>query len=159
MMPTLTHSATITEFDRLVSAMTALHVPRPKAEAAARAQLGITGSGADVDPAQCERDGSIAEKAEQLAIVKLFREHGCTVRSTSQARPSKIAIGFPDLFVTHRTLPLAFFWETKRQVGGVVSDAQKDFGADCWRCGVRWYTGDRHDAQRLLDEQHIPRTL
>ncbi len=96
------------------------------------------------------REQHVLEKAEQAAIVKLFREHGCTVRSTSQARAAKISIGFPDLFVTHKTLPLAFFWESKRQVGGIISEAQEEFGADCWRCGIRWYAGDRHAALKVL---------
>lgn len=102
------------------------------------------------DPATVERNARVREKEEQAAVTKLFRTHGFTVRSTSQARPSKIALGFPDLFVTHRSKPLAFFWETKRQVGGVLSDAQRDFAADCARCGIVCHAGDRYHAAAFL---------
>jgi hypothetical protein len=146
-------TATITAYDELVASLLLKQIPRHLAERAAREHLGITSGTPEVSA----RDASILEKTEQREIIKLFREHGCTVRSTSQARPSKIALGFPDLFVTHKRLPLAFFWESKRQVKGVISDAQQDFAEDCWRCGVRWYAGDRFDAERVLDELHVPR--
>lgn len=130
-----------------------------RAEADRRQQLrtrGVSTFEVPPDPKAIERDKRIREKAEQEAVTKLFRRHGFTVRSTSQARPSKIAIGFPDLFVTHRSRPLAFFWETKRQVGGVVSEAQQEFADDCARCGVRWYTGDRYHAAAFLRAENIP---
>jgi hypothetical protein len=47
-------SATMEEFTSLVNSMTAMQIPRAKAEAAARAKLGLSGSGVDV-PAIDER--------------------------------------------------------------------------------------------------------
>lgn len=138
-------------FAQLVDSMIAQGVPPERAQRFAREQLG------DTDEPIVSRNARILEKAEQTAIRKLFIEYGFKVRSTSSVRPSKIAIGFPDLFVTHATMPLGFFWETKRQVGGVVSEAQEEFGADCWRCGIRWYTGDRFDAQSFLEKERIRR--
>lgn len=101
-------------------------------------------------PGAFERAESIREKEEQAEVTKVFQRRGFTVRSTSQARPSKIAIGFPDLFVTHKTRPIAFFWESKRQVKGVLSEAQKEFANDCHRCGVKCLAGDRYHAAAFL---------
>jgi hypothetical protein len=134
-------------YDATLRALESQGVPREKALKYAREQWPEVA--AEQDAAAVKRS-EIREKEEQAAVIKLFREHGFTVRSTSQARRSKIAIGFPDLFVTHRTMPLAFFFETKRQVGGVVSDAQRDFGDDCRRCGIKWFAGDRDEAQRII---------
>lgn len=148
-------TATLSEFDRLTSALMATaHIDRDRAEAAVRKSLGVGKS-----TEKSERDARILEKAEQAEIVKLFRRHGFVVRSTSQARASKIAVGFYDLFCTHKTLPIALFFDSKRQVGSVWSEAQKDFENDCHRCGILCYHGDRYEAQRILIEHKIPETL
>lgn len=139
-------------FDTLVDQLVGRGFARATAEAEIRRQRPELAP----DPAEVQRDAAVREKAEQAAVTKLFREHGFTVRSTSQARPSKIALGFPDLFVTHKRLAIGFFFETKRRVGGVVSDAQQDFANDCARCGISWYTGDRHRAAALMRQLKVP---
>lgn len=136
----------LSEFERLVGQLTGMGFPRDKAEAQVRAQFPAIAPA----PERAERDARILEKKEQQEVTKVFMRHGFTVRSTSQARPSKIALGFPDLFVTHNAKPFGFFWETKRQVGGHVSIDQEKFAADCARCGIRWYTGDRYHAEALM---------
>lgn len=106
-------------------------------------------------PDAVQRDARIREKEEQAAIIKLFRAHGFTVRSTSQSRASRVALGLPDLWVTHNTKPLAFWFEVKRQSGGVLSEFQKDFAADCERCGVKCMAGDRYHAEAFLRSQGL----
>jgi hypothetical protein len=112
-----------------------------------------------VDPEQAERDGNVLEKTEQSEVMKLFRAHGFMVYSLSQSRASKQTPGLPDLWVVHRELPLAFWFETKRQVGGTRSSAQLDFAAECERAHVGYAFGDRHAAiEQLLTLGIIERT-
>lgn len=101
------------------------------------------------------KDENALEKEEQVEIRTLLIAYGFTVRNLSQYRPSKIALGFPDLFVTHNTQPIAFFHETKRQVGGARRPAQVVFAEDCNRCGVRCSHGDRYAVVELLIELEI----
>jgi len=105
------------------------------------------------DPAPAEftpRDASILEKTEQLEVRKRFVVCGFKVRNLSQPRATKQAPGLPDLWLVHRALPIAVWFETKRQVGGRYSDAQLEFRDDCDRCGVTWRGGDRYAAERYL---------
>lgn len=136
----------ISRFDEMVDQLVGMGFPRDRAEAQVRQQFPAIAPA----PEKAERDARIREKQEQLAVTKVFLRHGFKVRSTSQARPSKIALGFPDLFVTHKARPFGFFWETKRQVGGALSIDQQAFADDCARCGIRWYTGDRYHAEALM---------
>lgn len=105
--------------------------------------------------AQQERDARVLEAEEQKAITKILQKAGFTVRSTSQYRAAKVSPGLPDLIVHHKTQPIFFFWETKRQKGGVMSEFQKDFAADCKRCHVRCYAGDRYELRRVLRDLGI----
>jgi hypothetical protein len=141
----------LSEFDQIVNGLLRLGFSRERATAEAARQFPHLAPA----PEKAERDARILEKAEQLAVTKVFLRHGFKVRSTSQARPSKIALGFPDLFVTHKAKPFAFFWETKRQVGGALSVDQQAFADDCARCGIRWYTGDRYHAEALMRAEHF----
>lgn len=101
-------------------------------------------------PLAGEKDERALERAEQIEVRKLFCAFAFTVRNLSQYRPSRVAPGFPDLFVTHNRERIAFFFETKRQIGGNRSPAQIEFAADCNRCGVPCYHGDRFAAAQLL---------
>lgn len=134
-----------TAYQRMVDALVLQNVPRDRAEARARELCSDA-------PAIVTKDPSIAEKAEQKKVMEIFIERGFKCRSTSQSRPSKVTIGIPDLIVSHKTRPIWFWFETKRQVGGVVSEAQAEFAAECQRAGVLWFTGDRFEAQRVADD-------
>jgi hypothetical protein len=103
-----------------------------------------------VDPTLIERDANALEKAEQHEVAKLFRGHGFIVYNLSQSRAAKQTPGLADLWVVHRELPIAFWFETKRQVGGEHSDAQLAFAAECQRCQVGYATGDRFAAAEHL---------
>jgi hypothetical protein len=95
-------------------------------------------------------DERALERDTQAEIVKLFRAFGCVVRGTSQARPSKIAVGLPDLLVHHRGTRQFWFWEAKRPRGGVLSADQLVFAEDCAACDTLWGVGSRVDAEAWL---------
>jgi hypothetical protein len=96
-------------------------------------------------------DNDRLEKAEQLEVTKIFRAFGGRVYSLSQARASKQTPGLGDLFVVLPEL-VSFWWETKRQKGGRVSDAQQEFHdlCNCTIDGSRHYIGGRREAEDLL---------
>lgn len=125
------------ELLRRVSALEAAGVAPEKARTEAARQLGVTWDA----PAKDER---VREKEEQVEIRKIAIGYGFKVRNLSQYRPSKVALGFADLFLSHKRLPVSLFWETKRQVGGERSGAQVEFGEDCMRTNVGYGYGDRY---------------
>lgn len=135
-----------TPYEAMVSELVAMRIPREKAEAAARKQLGVTPA---PDP-ELLRDASILEKKEQTEIRNRFIVCGFKVYNLSQSRAAKQTPGLPDLWLTHRTLAIGMWWESKRQVGGRFSTEQLDFQAECKRCGVGYGAGDRYDAERYL---------
>jgi hypothetical protein len=144
---------TLADFGRIVDGIVhTTGVDRSRAAEIARANGYTPDELTLAQLAEQQRDARILEAAEQKEVIKCLREHGFTVRSTSQYRASKIAIGVADLWCTHREQPIAFWWETKRQVGGVLSDAQRDFADDCARCNIRCYSGHRYDAERVCRE-------
>lgn len=136
-----------------------------RAEAERRLQLrarGVSSFGEPAPPApdpeelaRIERQASIDEKSEQLEIVKRFRVCGFVVYNLSQSRASKQTPGLADLYAVHRDRPLALWWESKRQVGGKYSDAQREFKAHNDRCGVLCLGGDRYDVERFLVERKL----
>lgn len=99
---------------------------------------------------EAERRENVLEKDEQAYIVRLFREFGFRVHTTSQSRASKVGVGMPDIWFAHRERPIAGWFEVKRAAGGRVSEAQQEFRADCLRCGVTHLLGDRRVAERFL---------
>jgi hypothetical protein len=68
----------------------------------------------------------------------------------SQARKTGQTAGVPDLWLMHRELPIALYWETKRQVGGRLSEPQIRFRDACIRCNIGHGVGDRHAARSFL---------
>lgn len=164
MTATLT-TGTVLEFDAMVAELRRKGVPLDKAQAAAREALGIRAPVAEtprVTPNAINVDGrpdplggfvrnpNIDEDDEQLEVIDLFRAYGAVVRSTSQKRRSKLAIGIADLIVMFPTHGFALWWETKRQVGGEQRPDQAVFEADCRASGWTYRLGDRYDAARYL---------
>lgn len=136
-----------------------------RTEAERRLQLRARGVSSFGDPtppapdpeqlARIERDERVLEKTEQGEIVKRLRVCGFIVYNLSQARASKQTPGLADLYCVHRELALALWWESKRQVGGEYSDAQREFKAHNDRCGVLCLGGDRYDVERFLVERKL----
>jgi hypothetical protein len=83
------------------------------------------------------------EKAEQQKCREVWLAFGGRVYSLSQARAAKQTPGLGDQFVVFPEL-VSFWWETKRQIGGRVSDAQQEFHELCNGCdGSKHYIGGR----------------
>jgi len=137
----------IDDFEMMVSSiMEVTKCDRTKAEATARLN-GYAPSAAAI--AEAVRDDKVLEKDEQFEVTKVFASFNFKVRNLSQARASKQhTLG--DLYCMHRELPIVFWWETKRQVGGRLSAAQIEFRDDCTRCNVGYGTGDRYAARTHL---------
>lgn len=101
------------------------------------------------------RDENVQEKAEQVEIRKIAITYGFTVRNNSQARPSRVAFGIPDLILVHKRCPIFLWWEVKRGVGGKRSTPQVEFGDDMIRCGIGYGYGDRYAFVEKLIELEI----
>jgi hypothetical protein len=143
------------EFENVVASIMAVtKCDRAKAEATAR----LNGHTPSIAIDEQKRD-DVLEKAEQWEVAKLFIAFGFKVDNLSQARRTKQAPGLPDLWCMHRELAIAFWWETKRQVGGKLSDAQIDFRDDCARCHVGYGAGDRHAARTHLIKLGLARIV
>lgn len=135
-------------YDAMVAQLTALGIPRPKAEARARAECDPAPDLALEDQQARELDAQ--EKDEQREIRKLLTSFGFRVFWLSQARRSGQTPGLADLWCVHERLPIAFWWETKRQGGGRHSPAQLEFAWLNTRAGVATFSGDRYEAAALL---------
>lgn len=134
--------------DLATKLMTSCNVDRARAEVLARRALGVPEP--TIAPEQAERDAKILEDKEQWEIVKLFRAYGCKVYNLSQKRAAKQTPGLADLYVTRRQSGHAFWFETKRQVGGIYSTSQIEFREENDAAGVLCWGGDRYDAASLL---------
>lgn len=134
----------------MVEGLVALRVPREKA--IARADLQYPGVAA-ANAARATRLAGIAEKGEQNEIRKLVLACGCKFYNLSQARKAKQTPGLADCWITHEARGLAFWWETKRQIGGEHSTAQEEFAKECAAAGVLYGTGDRYHARDFLIAQ------
>lgn len=133
------------EFDAKVGQLIELGFRRHVAEKRIREEFG--------DPRTAvvlEKNELALEREEQIEVRKTFIAFAFTVHNLSQYRPSKIMLGFPDLFVVHNREPIALFFETKRQKGGQRSPAQLRFAEDCARTGIACYHGDRFAAAQVI---------
>src|SRR4051812_25864163 len=102
----------ILTFDEIVLGMIAQGVPKERAEASARRELGMTGRIAGDRP----DDGALEDEHVEAGD-KLVRALGGHVVRNSQKRASKVTPGVPDriyFFPAHRR---AFWWEAKRDGG------------------------------------------
>lgn len=138
-------------FDQLVAQMVAMNIPREKAEAAARAELGMHSRSA-LEQMREDADANALEKDEQAECLRIYRAHNCVVYNTSQYRPAKISAGLADLIVFAPRVHRFAFHEVKRTTGGVQSPAQAVFQEHCDECQVTYIIGDRSTAWSLLRE-------
>ena len=100
-------------YDAMVRQLVEAGVPRERAEAAARAELG--------QAAAASPDAAALEARDEKRIVaqcdKQLRALGFTVWNLSQPRASKISPGIPDRLYTHSARGVALFWEAKTATG------------------------------------------
>lgn len=148
-------------FNPLTAPMDAVAREAERRLALRRQGLPLTAPTPDAEHSDCAEEGHapddgivrnphILEKEEQHECYKVFRAFGCTVWNLSQARETKQTPGLGDAFITHPDRGLAFWWETKRQVGGGHSPAQLEFRRHCLDGRVMYYTGDRFHAQQTV---------
>lgn len=139
----------LSEFDTLVTDLMArTGCARARAETIIRQQ--VPHAAPAVADHDAEAAARILEKQEQVEVRKLLIAYGFKVYNLSQARATKQTPGLPDLWCVHKREPIAFWFETKRQVGGQLSPAQVDFQAECLRCDVKHFVGHRHNVVELL---------
>jgi len=119
-------------------AMLDLGIPYPAACRAA----GITVKAAERLVPRHEPGRPISEAEEQRRITRDVLASGGAVWSTSSVRRSKIAVGFPDLWITVGGVGL--FWETK-VLGGIRSPEQARFALGCQQSGTPYCWGTHAD--------------
>lgn len=91
------------------------------------------------------------EKEVHRACVAFYRQIGCTVYSTAQARASKVALGLPDLIVCWPARGVHWAHEVKR-IGGKLRPDQEKF-RDTWlAAGGLYVTGDLSAAVAFVEE-------
>lgn len=110
---------------------------------------------AGTEPRAVQRDDRVAEKTEQVEVRKLFIGYGFLIYQLSQPRATKQTPGLFDLWCVHTRLPLALWFDVKRQVGGVLSSAQKEFQERTRAAGIRCESGDRYAVVELLIEMEL----
>lgn len=109
-------ATSLSEFDALVARMVAMKIPREKAEAAARKELGV------VPKSQLEQIRDDADVAELEADVeraadRLMGMLGFATIRLSQRRASKVTAGVPDRYYVHPRRLLAVWVELKSSTG------------------------------------------
>ena len=137
----------LSEYEWAVQRLIDMGVPRARAEITVRRDLPHLASAPELNDRGLERD-------EQIAIRKMAIAYGFTVDNLSQYRPSKIAVGFPDLFLRHKTLSITLFWETKSSTGK-RTNPQVEFGDDMVRCSHGYGHGDRYAFVEKLIELEL----
>lgn len=101
-------------------------------------------------PQEPSQIGPERESQVQARVTDLFRSVGAFVYSTSQNRPSRVAVGLPDLIVLlPRGLGVVFF-ETKAPKGK-QSDSQVLFEARCAQSGTPYVCGGLEEARAALE--------
>ena len=146
-------TTTLSEFDQLVSQMTAMGIPQHKAEREARHQLGI------VPKSELERIREEAEVAQLEDDVveegdRMVRALGFTVIRLSQKRASKVTAGVPDRYYLHPRRKLALWWEAKASTGRARPE-QLQFQQLCHDTGVHHVLGGLEQLREWLTWQRV----
>lgn len=119
----------LSDFDYLVASMTEIGVPREKAEAAARRELGIQ----PPSEMQMLRDQALVAQLEDDIVDdgdRIMLALGFAVIRLSQKRRSKITEGVPDRRYYHSGRKLFLWWEAKA-AWGRQSNPQREFQMLC----------------------------
>lgn len=142
------------EFARLVEQiMTQWRVPRDKAEAAARRELGI-------EPKtvleEIRDDALIADLEDDVVYAgdRLMQSLGFVPIRLSQKRRSKVTAGVPDRYYIHPRRKLALWWEAK-SVRGSARPEQLQFQELCRSAGVHHVLGPLDALRAWLVENRV----
>lgn len=146
-------AAAVSEFDALVARMVAMKIPREKAEAAARKELGI------IPKSQLEQIRDEAEVAEleddvMAAGDRMMQALGFSVVRLAQKRASKITEGVPDRRYYHRKRRLVVWWEAKSTTGR-QRPAQREFQIMCDDVGDPYVLGGVDALRAWLVENDV----
>lgn len=93
------------------------------------------------------------EKQVVARVWRLYKAVGCTIYSTQQFRPSRQAIGLPDLYVVHQRG--GAWWHEAKRPGGKQSDGQRLFQYVVERAGVGYVLGGADEARAELERRGI----
>lgn len=126
------------EFDAIVRGLEAVGVPKARAEAEARRQLGMPAAGVESPDEAAMREKLEAEHTAEGD--KLMRALGFEVVRLEQRRASKIQAGLPDRKYYHRRRRLTLWWEGKAEWGRQRPD-QREFQAMAEACGETYVLG------------------
>lgn len=84
----------------------------------------------------------------QTRVARFYASCGCHVYPLSQYRPSRVAIGIPDLYVVHPRI--GGFWHEVKRPGGKQSDGQHVFQVEVEAAGVGYVLGGVDEAHAFL---------
>lgn len=85
----------------------------------------------------------------------LYATHHCTVYSTSQFRPSKTSVGYPDAFIFPPTGKGAGWWHEYKRPGGARTSEQERFKQLCSQSGTPYVCGGTAAAEAMLRQRGI----
>ena len=137
----------------MVAEMVARGIPRERAEASARAHLGIQPRSAleqirdDAEISELEDD--VVEEADRI-----MRALGFTVIRLSQKRASKVTPGVPDRYYLHPRRKLALWYEGKSSTGRARPE-QLQFQQLCRDTGVHHVLGGLDRLREWLTWQRV----
>jgi len=97
--------------------------------------------------------GTATEKQVVARVMALYRAVGCSVHSTQQTRPSRQAIGLPDLWVMHPRI--GGWWHEAKRLGGKQTTGQRAFHFACEAARVPYVLGGYDEAEAFLRQQGI----
>jgi hypothetical protein len=142
--------------ESLAAQLVAAGVPRDRALARARLELGV--------PDSCSEAAALADESrDEKAIVaqadRQMRALGFVVVNFSQPRASKQTPGIPDREYFHPARGLFLKWEAKAPTGR-QSPAQAQYQTWCEAAGIPYVLGtDDALYQWLVDHGHAARTV
>lgn len=150
----MTATAHDLEFARLVDQIvTQWRVPRDRAEAAARRELGIEPRSA---LEEIRDDALIAELEDDVVDAgdRMMQNLGFVPIRLSQKRRSKVTAGIPDRYYVHERRKIVVWWEAKT-VRGVASPAQLQFQRLHHNAGVHHVLGPLDALRAWLVENDV----
>lgn len=130
----------VLDFDAMVRGLMALGVPRAKAEARARRELGLAVPAPDVAEDALEAKHTAEGDRIMLAL-------GFAVVRLEQRRATKIHLGVPDRRYYHERRRLFLWWEAKSATGKQRPE-QRDFQRLCDATGDPYVLGP---VERLVE--------
>lgn len=93
------------------------------------------------------------EKAVVARLMYVYKSVGCSIYSTQQTRPSRQALGLPDLYVVHPRL--GGWWHEAKRPGGRQSTVQRAFQLTVETAGIGYVLGGVDEALLYLEKRGL----